>query len=135
MASGGIESLNSIEFSCYSASVGNTIHGQLKDQNGNTICEFVIEVELPVFNVSFENSSVNPNSDIETVLSVSNFSGGIYQNIWIEVSALSEGADVTMYSTSDSFSTRAKPVMLLVMVLLGIRLLGVRLCRAFKFLG
>jgi len=107
MASGGIESLNSLEFSCYSASVGNTIHGQLNNQNGNTICQFVIEVELPVFNVSFENSSVNPNSDIETVLSVSNFSGGIYQNIWIEISALSEGADVTMNYTSDSFSNFA----------------------------
>ena len=107
MASGGIESLNSIEFSCYSASVGNTIHGQLNDQNGNTICEFVIEVELPVFNVSFENSSINPNSDIETILSVSNFSGGTYQNIWIEISALSEGADVTINSTSNLSSNFA----------------------------
>ena len=107
MASGGIESLNSIEFSCYSASVGNTIHGQLNDQNGNTICEFVIEVELPVFNVSFENSSINPNSDIETILSVSNFSGGTYQNIWIEISALSGGADVTINSTSNLSSNFA----------------------------
>ena len=107
IASGGIESLNSIEFSCYSASVGNTIHGQLNDQNGNTICEFVIEVELPVFNVSFENSSINPNSDIETILSVSNFSGGTYQNIWIEISALSEGADVTINSTSNLSSNFA----------------------------
>ena len=104
IASGGIESLNSIEFSCYSASVGNTIRGQLLDQSENIVFEFVIELELPVFDVSFENSLVNPNSEIETVLSVSNFSAGTYQNILIDISNLSEGADVTMNSTSDIFS-------------------------------
>ena len=104
IASGGIESLNSIEFRAYSTSVESALQGQLNDQNGNKICEFALEVELPVFDVSFEND-VSPNSDFEPTLSITNFSNAIYSGIWISVLALSEGATVTLNSGSDLFST------------------------------
>ena len=104
IASGGIESLNSIEFRAYSTSVESALQGQLNDQNGNKICEFALEVELPVFDVSFENN-VSPNSDFEPALSITNFSNAIYSGIWISVLALSEGATVTLNSGSDLFST------------------------------
>ena len=51
IASGGNESLNIIEFRAYSTSVESALQGQLNDQNGNKICEFALEVELPVFDV------------------------------------------------------------------------------------
>ena len=104
IASGGIESLNSIEFRAYSTSVESALQGQLNDQNGNKICEFALEVELPVFDVSFENN-VSPNSDFEPALSITNFSNAIYSGIWISILALSEGATVTLNSGSDLFST------------------------------
>mgnify|MGYP001177269401 CR=1 FL=1 len=100
---GGIESLNSIEFRAYSTFIGNIVQGQLNDQNGNKILEFVLEVELPVFDITFENN-VSPNSTFDPILTITNFSNAIYSGIWISVLNLSEGGTVTLNSGSDLFS-------------------------------
>ncbi|SVD63117.1 uncharacterized protein METZ01_LOCUS415971, partial [marine metagenome] len=104
IGSGENESLNSIEFRAYSASIGSAVQGQLNDQNGNIICEFVIELELPVFEVSFENN-VSPNSTFDPTLLITNFSNATYSNIGLSISSLVDEATVIPNDSLDQYST------------------------------
>jgi len=103
ISSGASESLPAIEFRAYSPSMGHAIKGELMDQNGSKISEFVLEIELPVFDISFEND-FSSNSGFDPSLSIKNFSNAAYSNIWLEISSLSDGATVTQKSTSDELS-------------------------------
>jgi len=105
ISSGSTANISSVEFAIYGMDAGQGIVGALKNGNGNTVCEFVVDVEMPVFDISFDNSSVTPNSEIDPLLSISNFSGGTYQGVWIEVSSISEGATVSLDGASDIFSS------------------------------
>ena len=67
------------------------------------IFDFAIEIEMPLFEVSFENN-VSPNSTFDPTLLVTNFSDATYSDIWLKISCL-EGATVTLNGSSDQFST------------------------------
>ena len=103
---GEITTLQSIEFAIYYTDVGQGALGALNDGNGNIICEFVIDSEIPVFDISFENS-VTPNTTIDPSLAISNFSNGTYSGIWVSIEAISEGATAILDPASDMFSTFA----------------------------
>ncbi len=105
IAPGNSVNLPSIEFVINNLDAGQGVIGLLEDGNGNLICEFFVDVELPFFNISFESSSVTPNTEISPELSISNFSAGSYEDLWIGVSALTEGVTITLNSASDILSS------------------------------
>ena len=97
--SGGSHSLDSINFRVFGGLTGSTIRGQLNDQSGDAISEFIIELELPVFDILFENH-VSPNSTFEPILSITNFSNASYSDISLEIICLVEGATVIQNDSS-----------------------------------
>jgi hypothetical protein len=104
LSPGEITTLNSIDFAIYSVDVGQSVLGSLNDADGLSICKFVIDLEDPVFDVSFENSA-SPNSAINSTLLINNFSHASYSGIWVSIEAISEGATSILNPASDMFST------------------------------
>ena len=104
ITAGGSATLGPIGFSIYEPLHGSTVVGRLDDPEGNKIGSIALEVELPVFDISFEND-VSPNSDIDPTLSIVNFSNTTYSDIWISISSLVEGATIGLDDGSDIYST------------------------------
>ena len=98
--------LSSIEFVIYGADVGQGVLGILNDVNGNKIVEFVVDLEMPTFDINFENS-VSPSTTIDPSLTISNFCDATYSGILISIETLSGGATVTLNGASDVFSSFA----------------------------
>ena len=101
---GGSATLDPIGFSIHEPLHGSTVVGRLDDPEGNKIGSIALEVELPVFDISFEND-VSPNSGLDPTLSVVNFSNTTYSDIWISISSLVEGATIILDDGSDIYST------------------------------
>ena len=77
----------------YEPHYGNVVDGEVRKSNGSKIGDFAIEFELPVFDISFSNDGVTPDSDLELEMELTNFSNSSYNNIWIELECLNEGED------------------------------------------
>ena len=95
--------LNDIMVTIYGLDNGQGVYGKLLDQNNDIICGFVINVEIPVFGISFENE-VSSNDVFDPSLIITNYSGGDYSDIFIEISTVSEGAEVQLNSSSSQLS-------------------------------
>jgi len=93
--------LSSIEFAIYGADVGQGVSGILNDENGNQIVEFVVNVEMPAFVISFENS-VSPNSNIEPVLSIKSYSNVAYNDIWVNISCMNDSTECIIGPNDDN---------------------------------
>ena len=98
--SGETTTISNIEIVAYGTDISHTISGTLTDGDGNTFSQFAIGVEMPLFDISFENQS-SPGSEFEPILSITNYSPGAYTGILLELSALSGGAEVTLNAGSD----------------------------------
>ena len=72
--------------------------------------DFAIDLEMPVFNIEF-TGEVSPGDQFQPELLITNYTGGIYSDVSIQISELSEGANVVFddalgYSSSfDSFES------------------------------
>ena len=77
----------------YEPHYGNIVDGEVEKSNGSKIGDFAIEFELPVFDISFENTSVTPNSTIEPVLSIKSYSNVAYNDIWVNISCMNDSTD------------------------------------------
>ncbi|MEC7735815.1 MAG: C25 family cysteine peptidase [Candidatus Neomarinimicrobiota bacterium] len=97
---GETTTISNIEIVAYGTDISHTISGTIADGGGNTFSKFAIDVELPVFEISFENQPL-PGSEFEPTLSMTNYSPGTYTGVWLELSALSDGAEVTLNVASD----------------------------------
>ena len=104
LAAGETTIIGDIELISYNTDVSNFIIGNLSyNTDMEIIFDFAIDIEMPLFEVSFENN-VSPNSTFDPTLLVTNFSDATYSDIWLKISCL-EGATVTLNGSSDQFST------------------------------
>ncbi len=103
IAAGEIFEIN-LEFTPFSSAAGGALKGQFDDQNDNKICEFVIDLNYPIFDITFDND-VNPNSDIEPILNISNYTPSIFSDLDLSISASSEGSTVYDHSSSGNVLT------------------------------
>jgi len=104
LAEGETTTIEDVEIIVYDADVGNSLMGNLSYNNDMEItCDFAIEIEMPVFHMEFENQPV-PGSEFEPQLTITNYSGGYYHDIWLEIVPLSEGAEVFQDGSSDLYS-------------------------------
>lgn len=103
MAAGEIVELSPIEFSIYSTDVFEGSVASLTDANGESIFDFVIDVEQPTFGITFVNESL-PSETIDPILNINNFSNTIFNDVWIDISPISEGSDVTLINSSTLLS-------------------------------
>tara|TARA_B100000378_G_scaffold70858_2_gene54104 strand:+ start:4035 stop:7214 length:3180 start_codon:yes stop_codon:yes gene_type:complete len=92
--------ISNIEIVAYGTDISHTISGTIADGGGNIFSQFAIDVEMPFFEISFENQP-SPGSEFEPTLSITNYSPGTYTGVWLELSALSDGAEVTLNVASD----------------------------------
>ncbi|MBT3589611.1 MAG: hypothetical protein HOD28_04540 [Candidatus Marinimicrobia bacterium] len=83
-------------------SVGATF--RLINESGDRIVDGVIPVELPIFNITFENTSITPNSTIEPILSVESFSKVSYNDVHFDIGQSVDGAEVEYNSESNNLS-------------------------------
>ena len=90
---GQIETFN-LDLIPYSTTFGNSLKGQLNDQNGNKICEFAVELIRPVFDLFFENEGI-PEIELNPVLSITNFTGSVFTDLEVSIHSISEGATVS----------------------------------------
>lgn len=102
IASGSTTTLSSIEFVIYNVDAGQGILGILNDENGNQVCEFVVDIEMPAFDISFENTSVTPNSTIEPVLSIKSYSNVAYNDIWVNISCMNDSTNCIIGPNDDN---------------------------------
>ena len=104
LAEGETMTIEDVEIIAYDTDVGNSFIGNLSYDNDMEItCDFSIEIEMPVFDIEFENQPV-PGSEFDPQLTITNYSGGYYHDIWLEIVALSDGAEVSQNSASDQYS-------------------------------
>jgi len=107
VSANSISELESIQFVCYGLDMGQGIIGKLQDNNENIICNFIVNIEQPVFGIEFENQ-VSSNAVFEPNLLITNYSRGSYTDIFLEISAQSDGAEVILNGSSyilSSFSS------------------------------
>ena len=107
LSSGEATTIDNLEIIAYGIDTGNSIVGNLTydiDTDMLFIISFAITLERPVFGIEFQNQ-VAPGSEFEPQLEITNYSSGHYENILIEISALSDGAEVVPSSTSNQYSS------------------------------
>ena len=90
--------LTNIQFSCFGVDAGEGILGSLVDGEGNEVFNFVLTIELPVFDIGFQNN-VSPGDSFTPSFLITNYSAGIFNDIDIQVSTISEGAVVNNTTT------------------------------------
>ena len=84
----------------YEPHYGNIAEGEVRKTNGSKIGDFAIEFELPLFDISFSNDGVTPDSDLELEMELTNFSNSSYNNVWIELDCLNEYCSVLVNDTT-----------------------------------
>ena len=95
--------LPTINFTCYGLDVGGSVLGKVQDLTGNTQFNFTVEMETPVFGIEFLNTA-SPLLDLIPNLQVTNYTQGVYEDVHLQLSALSEGATVIENSSSNIVS-------------------------------
>ena len=95
--------LPTINFTCYGLDVGGSVLGKVQDLTGNTQFNFTIEMETPVFGIEFLNTA-SPSLDLIPNLQVTNYTQGAYEDVHLQLSALSEGANVIENGSSNIVS-------------------------------
>ena len=95
--------LPTINFTCYGLDVGGSVLGKVQDLTGNTQFNFTIEMETPVFGIEFLNTA-SPSLDLIPNLQVTNYTQGVYEDVHLQLSALSEGANVIENGSSNIVS-------------------------------
>ena len=95
--------LPTINFTCYGLDVGGSVLGKVQDLTGNTQFNFTVEMEAPVFGIEFLNTA-SPLLDLTPNLQVTNYTQGVYEDVHLQLSALSEGATVIENSSSNIVS-------------------------------
>ena len=95
--------LPTINFTCYGLDVGGSVLGKVQDLTGNTQFNFTVEMETPVFGIEFLNTA-SPLLDLIPNLQVTNYTQGAYENVHLQLSALSEGANVIENGSSNIVS-------------------------------
>ena len=95
--------INDISIAFYGLDSGQGVLGKLLNQDGDIIFSFNINIDVPVFGISFENE-VAPNDVFEPSLRITNYSGGNYSDISVGISTVSDGADIEFNSTSNQLS-------------------------------
>ena len=95
--------LPTINFTCYGLDVGGSVLGKVQDLTGNTQFNFTVEMETPVFGIEFLNTA-SPLLDLIPNLQVTNYTQGAYEDIHLQLSALSEGANVIENGSSNIVS-------------------------------
>ena len=95
--------LPTINFTCYGLDVGGSVLGKVQDLTGNTQFNFTVEMETPVFGIEFLNTA-SPLLDLIPNLQVTNYTQGAYEDVHLQLSALSEGATVIENGSSNIVS-------------------------------
>ena len=95
--------LPTINFTCYGLDVGGSVLGKIQDLTGNTQFNFTVEMETPVFGIEFLNTA-SPLLDLIPNLQVTNYTQGVYEDVHLQLSALSEGANVIENGSSNIVS-------------------------------
>ena len=95
--------LPTINFTCYGLDVGGSVLGKVQDLTGNTQFNFTVEMETPVFGIEFLNTA-SPSLDLIPNLQVTNYTQGAYEDVHLQLSALSEGANVIENGSSNIVS-------------------------------
>ena len=95
--------LPTINFTCYGLDVGGSVLGKVQDLTGNTQFNFTVEMETPVFGIEFLNTA-SPLLDLIPNLQVTNYTQGAYEDVHLQLSALSEGANVIENGSSNIVS-------------------------------
>ena len=95
--------LPTINFTCYGLDVGGSVLGKVQDLTGNTQFNFTVEMETPVFGIEFLNTA-SPSLDLIPNLQVTNYTQGAYEDVHLQLSALSEGAIVIENASSNIVS-------------------------------
>ena len=95
--------LPTINFTCYGLDVGGSVLGKVQDLTGNTQFNFTVEMEAPVFGIEFLNTA-SPSLDLIPNLQVTNYTQGAYEDVHLQLSALSEGANVIENGSSNIVS-------------------------------
>ena len=80
----------------YEPYYSNVVDGEIKKSTGDQIGDFSIEFELPVFEISFLNQGITPDSDLFLEIEITNFSSTGYNDIWIELECLNDGENCTV---------------------------------------
>ena len=92
-----------IQVTIYGFDVGQGVSGKLLNNN-DIICNFSVNIDPPVFDISFDNEAQS-NDAFEPNLLITNYSSGQYSDIFIEISSLSDGAEVVLNSSSNQISS------------------------------
>ena len=95
--------LPTINFTCYGLDVGGSVLGKVQDLTGNTQFNFTVAMETPVFGIEFLNTA-SPSLDLIPNLQVTNYTQGAYEDVHLQLSALSEGANVIENGSSNIVS-------------------------------
>ena len=95
--------LPTIDFTCFGLDVGGSVLGKVQDLTGNTQFNFTVEMETPVFGIEFLNTA-SPSLDLIPNLQVTNYTQGAYEDVRLQLSALSEGATVIENASSNIVS-------------------------------
>ena len=104
LAEGETTTIEDIEITVYDTDVGHSIIGNLSyNTDMEIVCDFAIDMEMPVFGVEFINEP-SPGTEFQPELLITNFSSGDYVGVWLQISALSDGADVVLNGASNQFS-------------------------------
>ena len=96
--------LNGIEIIAYGTDISNSIIGVITKEDGSTLCDLAIDIEMPVFGIEF-NDQPEPGDEFQPNLSITNYTQGTYSEVSIQLTALSEGSTVSVNGSSDQFSS------------------------------
>ena len=88
--------IEDLEVTVYGTDMASSIVGNLSFNGDNEIdFDFAIGIEIPVFGVEFVNTP-NPGDEFQPELQVTNYTSGQYEEVWIHISELSDGATVNL---------------------------------------
>ena len=88
-----ILTISDLSFTAYKTSIGNSITGSLTNDDSE-VATFVIDYEMPIFALSFENNP-EPGSSYSPNLLLNNYSETEYDSILIKMTPLSEGLNIS----------------------------------------
>ena len=96
--------ISDIELISYGTDVGSYVIGNLSyNTDMERMFDFAIDFEMPVFSIQFQNQP-GPGTEFQPELYITNLSSGEYSEVWLEISVLSAGAEVTLNDASVQLS-------------------------------
>ena len=96
--------INGIEITAYGTDVSNAVIGVINSEDGSTLCDLAIDIEMPVFEIEFTEQP-EPGDEFQASLSVVNFTQGNYSVVSIQLTPLSEGATLSVNGSSEQLSS------------------------------